>query len=177
MSKGNKNDSSPIEELFNEDITKNLDLLFKQYQIFIEMADRISSRRSTMNNFFLSANSLFLVAIGILVSSKLFHWTSVIFIVAILFSISWWRLLNRYKDLNKAKFEVINKIEEKLPAKGYNIEWDLLEYYRKPRKHSVITFGEMWIPKMLIGVYSIFLVIVLIWIFCNIQVLFTNWFL
>ena len=93
-------DKSPIDDLFNDDIlNENPDLLFKQCQIYIEMADRISSRRTTLNNFFLSANSLFLVAIGILVSSNLFHWTSIVFIVAILFSISWWRLIKKYRRL------------------------------------------------------------------------------
>lgn len=169
---------SPIEDLFNDDILdNNQDLLFKQYQLFVEMADKISSRRTTMNNFFLSANSLFLVALGILVSSNLIHWASLVLVVAILFTISWWRLIKYYRELNKAKFEVINKIEEKLPAKGFTIEWEIKKTYKKPGKHSRIAFGEMWIPKTLIGVYSAFLIIILAWTFSNIQTLFSGWFL
>lgn len=169
---------SPLEVLFNEDIVeKNQESLFKQYQLFVEMADKISSRRTTLNNFFLSANSLFLVAIGLLVSSNLIHWTSIVLIVAILFEISWWRLIKYYRELNKAKFEVINKLEEKLPTKGYTIEWHVKKTYKKPGKHTRISFGEMWIPKTLIGVYSVFLVVVLVWTFCNIQTLLTSWFI
>jgi len=167
---------SPIEDLFNEDILeKNQESLFKQYQLYVEMSDRISSRRSTMNNFFLSANSLFLVAIGILVSSNLIQWSALVFIVAILFTFSWWRLIKYYRELNKAKFEVINKIEEKLPAKGFTVEWEIKKTYKKPGKHSRISFGEMWIPKTLIVVYFVFLIIVLVWIFSNIQTLFSVW--
>jgi len=178
MSKDEEIKKSPIEDLINEDIfEKNQDSLFKQYQLFVEMADRISSRRSNMNNFFLTANSLFLIVIGILVNANLIHWTTLVFIVAILFAISWWRMIKKYRELNKAKFEVINRIEEKLPAKGYIIEWALLKSYKKPGKHSRLTFGEMWIPKVLLFVYSAFLVVVIVWTFCNIQALSSGWFL
>jgi len=168
----------PLEVLFNEDIIKkDTESLYNQYQLFTEMADKISSRRTTLNNFFLSANSLFLVAIGLLVESNLIHWTSVVLFLAILFEISWLRLIKYYRELNKAKFEIINKIEEKLPTRGYTIEWHIKKTYKKPGKHTRISFGEMWIPKTLIVFYTIVLVIVLVWTFCNIQALIPSWFL
>lgn len=178
MSNNNNKIKSPIEELFNEDIAnEDKELLFKQYQLFVEMADRISSRRTTMNNFFLTANSLFLVAIGILVSSNLVQWTFLVLFMAILFSISWLRLLKKYRELNKAKFVVINKIEERLPAKGYTIEWNLMKVSKKPGKHTRITFGEKWIPMVLIAFYSAFLVVIIAWIISNIQILIPGWLL
>lgn len=178
MSNNDNNIKSPLDDLFVEDnLENNKELLFNQYKLYVEMADKISSRRTTMNNFFLSANSFFLVAIGILVSSSLIHWTSIVFAVAILFAVSWWRLIKYYRELNKAKFEVINKIEERLPAMGFTIEWKVKKTYKKPGKHSRISFGEMWIPKTLIVVYSVFFVIVLFWIIWNRQILFSGWLL
>ena len=40
--------------------------LLAQYKICVEMADKISARRCTANNFFLSINTFLLTAIGVL---------------------------------------------------------------------------------------------------------------
>ncbi len=191
------NKDSPINNLFNKDEMNDKDTLFKQYKLFIEMADRISSRRATMNNFFLTANSLFLVAIGLLVESNLIHWTFIVLIIGIIFDLSWQRLIKKYKKLNDSKFQVINEIEKRLPAKGYTIEWALMKKNKKPKKpkkriiklkkfrkrnrkiidkkYIEITFGEIWIPVTLIIVYGVFTILVLIWVGYNFDSLISNW--
>jgi hypothetical protein len=41
--------------------------------------------------------------------------------------ISWWALLKSYRDLNRAKFEVILAMEDRLPVRLYADEWASLQ--------------------------------------------------
>ncbi len=47
--------------------SKYKDDLFEQYKLYVEMADRVSERRSTANNFFLAANTLLISVFGAVV--------------------------------------------------------------------------------------------------------------
>lgn len=99
---------------------------FEIYKIAVEMADRISARRGLANSFFLTINTAVLGILGT-------HETNWYLAVAgIILCSSWWALLKSYRDLNRAKFEVILAMEEKLPARLYGDEWDRL---RKERVH------------------------------------------
>jgi hypothetical protein len=44
--------------------------LLDQYKMYVEMADRISQRRTTANNYFLSVNSAILGFVGYLTSKE-----------------------------------------------------------------------------------------------------------
>ena len=65
--------SDPLDQLFNtqEDVQDNTSLIFDQYKLYVDLADRISARRATTNSFYLTANSFLFVAIGILFSNGL----------------------------------------------------------------------------------------------------------
>ncbi|MFX1538098.1 MAG: hypothetical protein ACFFDI_28215 [Promethearchaeota archaeon] len=156
------NSTDPLEELFNteEDIQDKTTLLFDQYKLYVEMADKISARRSSTNSFYLTANSFLFVALGILISTGLEVIAPVILIVGIFFSISWWLLINYYKNLNSCKFTVINEIEKKLPVMGFLTEWKLWKLGEKPlKKYRRLTFIEQWIPISLLVMYSLGLII------------------
>jgi hypothetical protein len=60
-------------DLWNADVTpatypggaeKYVDALLEQYALYVEMADRISSRRGLANTFFLTLNSAILTLVG-----------------------------------------------------------------------------------------------------------------
>ncbi|MHA1245326.1 MAG: RipA family octameric membrane protein [Candidatus Heimdallarchaeota archaeon] len=154
---------NPVEEMFNtdKDLIDNSNLIFDQYKLYVEMADRISARRATTNSFYLTANSFLFVALGILMSNDLVAVVPIILIVGIFVSISWWLLIIYYKNLNSSKYKVINAIEEKLPVKGLFAEWQISKAQDKPLKKSRgLTFIEQWIPISLLCLYSIALIII-----------------
>lgn len=105
--------------------------ILDQYRLYVEMADKISSRRDVANAFFLTLNSLFLGAAGALVDRGYTSepkW-------ALLFPLSvllwecffWWRLIISYKQLNGAKFNIVGELEARLPASPYRkAEWQHL---------------------------------------------------
>jgi hypothetical protein len=128
--------------------------LMEQYKLCVEMADRVSSRRSTTNNFFLTLNSLLITAIGILsrigISGNSFNltWVIIASFAGILFCWCWFTTINGYRTLNSSKFEIINSIEKKLPVAAFETEWKHLTPKDGKVKHRQLTKVECWIPKI-----------------------------
>lgn len=96
----------------------------------VEMADRVSARRGTANAFFLSLQSALvtLVGFGAMKLSESPWWVALaVALAGITLSATWWMQLRSYRDLNRAKFTVINKLEEQLPVKLFADEWQSLK--------------------------------------------------
>jgi hypothetical protein len=105
------------------------------YKLAVEMADRISARRALANTFFLTVNT----GLAALLGSKDLRWY--VAAAGIVFALSWWWLLQSYRKLNWAKFEVINAIEQRLPLRLFSEEWDHLQNARNP--------ARAWPPRAL----------------------------
>lgn len=108
------------------------------YRLAVEMADRVSARRTTANNFFLALHGSLAAVVALLgiqpgaaaaqgAGSHNVVPTIVIGVAGILLCASWWLGLRSYRDLNSAKFKVINKLEEQLPARIFTEEWQHLK--------------------------------------------------
>lgn len=122
------------------------------YKLAVEMADRVSARRGLANAFFLSVQTAFVGTIGIsLVNLRQEPaWTApVIALAGVTISITWWLQLRSYRDLNRAKFKVINAIEKQLPAKVFTDEWRHLTQTPAPSwrtRYAELGFSERMIP-------------------------------
>jgi hypothetical protein len=97
------------------------------YKLAVEMADRISGRRALANTFFLTVNT----GLAALLGGNNLRWY--VAAAGIVFAFAWWWLLQSYRKLNWAKFEVINAIEPRLPLRLFSDEWRHLESTRAPR--------------------------------------------
>ena len=97
------------------------DNYFELYKLAVEMADRVSARRSLANTFFLTVNTGLVTLMG---TSEVLRWY--IPVAGLLFAITWWALLKSYRDLNGAKFAVILGMEKQLPVRVYGDEDDRL---------------------------------------------------
>ena len=132
-------------------IEKYLDHILEQYKIYVEMADRISSRRNLTNTFFLTLHSLIFAAIGFLcekVSSISFNYLLIFSLVVVLIlCYTWWRLVKSYRQLNTAKYLVIGEMEKKLPSSPlYLAEWKALGEGKNRKLYVPLTHIENWIP-------------------------------
>jgi hypothetical protein len=105
------------------------------YKLAVEMADRISARRALANTFFLTVNT----GLAALLGGNNLRWY--VAAAGIVFALAWWWLLQSYRKLNWAKFEVINAIEPRLPLQLFSDEWDRLKSTRAPLK--------VWPPRAL----------------------------
>ena len=117
----------------NEDTCTILEL----YKTAVEMADRVSARRAGTNTFFLTLNTALAAVVGIVSSARRppSHGSVPTFdafglvvtaVAGVVLAIAWRSLLKYYRRLNGAKWDVINKLEELLPAKPFTDEWGIL---------------------------------------------------
>lgn len=126
--------------------------LLEQYKIYVEMADRVSSRRSQANTFFLTLNSSIFTLIGALLAlgGTKFSWI-LVFPTTVLVAqcLAWYWLVRSYRQLNAAKYAVVGAMEERLPASPYwRAEWAALGEGRDPSRYIPLTHLEQWIPML-----------------------------
>lgn len=78
------------------------------YRVYVEMADKISSRRETANSFFLTLNTAVIGLSGYLsaipATTRIIDARVPIAIAGIAIAYLWYRIIRSYRDLNSAKF-------------------------------------------------------------------------
>lgn len=137
------------------------DHVLEQYKLYVEMADRISSRRDIANTFFLTLNGLALAAAGALIEKGyvLTERWALLFPLAVLWleCFFWNRLINSFRQLNGVKFYVVGELETRLPASPYRkAEWERLLKEGKDRKvYWPLTHVEAKIPWVFGAAYLI----------------------
>lgn len=153
------------EENYGEEYKKHL---LEQYKLYVEMADKISSRRADANTYFLSINTILLTAIGILSrlgsSFLTFHpwWIALTSFAGILFCLTWLNIIRSYLQLSRGKFQVILAIEERLPLAMYKAEWSYLKPKNRENRYIELTRVERWVPIIFAALYFLLMLIALV---------------
>lgn len=133
----------------------NIQIILAQWQTCVEMANSVSQRRDTMNNIFVTLNLAIIAAVSITWDIK----SLFILVAGIIVCIIWILFIRNYKLLNTEKFNVINKIEQKLPVKPFNDEWEKL---KNNKKYTDGTKLEKTLPIMFIALYVVAVVTIVI---------------
>lgn len=132
-------------------------VLLDQYRIFVEMMDRIADRRQRANSFFFSLSAGLFAAIAFLYSKEtdesLRQLTWIIALAGVPISLFWHRLIESYRNLATAKFEVIHQMEEYLPFTPYSTEWKVLEEGKSRAKYLPLTHLEVWVPRFFVAAF------------------------
>jgi hypothetical protein len=100
------------------------------YKLAVELADRVSARRGTANAFFLTVQTALVAVLSVATPglARSPWWVSLaVALAGLTLSASWWLQLRSYRDLNRAKFAVINRLEEQLPVHVFADEWVILK--------------------------------------------------
>jgi hypothetical protein len=115
----------------------------EQYKLAVEMADRVSARRAAANSFFLTVQTALVTAFGFAEHDR---WP--ISAAGMAVAAAWWLSLRSYRMLNGAKFEVINMMEERLPAAPFRDEWVILDRKDGPlhKRYAALGFVEQAVP-------------------------------
>lgn len=121
----------------------NDERIFNIYKMFADTTQHISECRQQSNNFYILLNT------GIVAYNS--HFPSfLIIILGILINIVWMLKITAYKDLNQAKFKVIEKLEKKFPVQVFHDENEVL----KSINHKSLSYYEKCIPLIFIVVFS-----------------------
>ncbi|MCK4796202.1 MAG: hypothetical protein KAT05_02405 [Spirochaetes bacterium] len=136
--------------------------LLEQYKLYIEMADKVSERRQSANNYFLTVNSLLVSLFGVIsgfgIDIEQNIWWYFIPFAGLLVSITWVTLIRSYRQLNSGKFKVIHKLESQLPAALYYTEWKILEEGRG-KQYLPFTHVEQFVPLIFALLYILLMII------------------
>lgn len=122
---------------------------FEQYKMYVESAEKVSDRRANANAFFISLNTVLISIVGYF-SSLLDNALLLVLLLSvagILSSVLWHRLLISYGQLNSAKFEVIQALEEELPVQLFKEEWNLL-LKKSEQRYLTLTQTEKFVPAL-----------------------------
>ena len=159
----------------SEDTSTILEL----YKTTVEMADRTSARRAGANSFFLTLNTALAAVVGIASSARkppphgnlpAFDAFGLVLtaIAGAVLALAWRALLRYYRRLNWAKFDVINKLEKRLPAQPFSDEWAILHpipppgeakpsrwtrWWRRKVNHHEATVVEQVVPLVFVAIY------------------------
>jgi hypothetical protein len=133
---------------------KYRDHLLEQYKLFVQTSQQVSERRQNANNFLLTLNSSLVTLFVISLSSFGHHrWNALIPFTGLFVCFIWHSLVESYKDLNTAKFEVIHELEDQLPVALFRYEWHVCGHGKDKDKHVPLTHLERWIPWMFAMLY------------------------
>lgn len=150
-----------IDKLWNSKITAasysdpNLkaynDHVLKQYEIYVQTAEKNSERRGLANTFFLSLQTLLVTLFGYVYANGYRlepRWLIIFPLIAVLtFCLAWWWLIRSYRQLNAGKFKVIDAFEKRLPTRPFvEAEWKALGEGIDPNLYTPFTSIERWIP-------------------------------
>ncbi len=129
--------------------------LFEQYKLYVESAERVSERRVSANNYLLTVNAFLVTLYGILAASPYkSYWIILVPVAGVLVSLTWYRIIMSYRDLNSVKFELIHELEQHLPAALYDYEWQKAERGRGKAYHP-LTHLERWVPIVFMALYAL----------------------
>lgn len=131
--------------------------LLDQYKLYVEMADRISSRRQSANSYFLSINTALLGFIGYFGTREPTTYLWLVAAAGVALSYLWYRLIRSYRDLNSAKFLVIHEIEKRLPLSPYEAEWEAMGRGSDPKLYKPFTHIEAGVPWVFVALHAVVL--------------------
>lgn len=147
----------------------NEDHLFKQYEIFVELADRVSERRiNSTTTYYALINTLLVSSFAFLTVIKPDHSANgivmiVIAIAGFLFTLSLSNTIKAFRIQNAARYRVIHQMESHFSFQPFESEWN--ELRQNSRRYGpmidyekIVSSGFILIYIFLLvsGIYSLF---------------------
>lgn len=146
-----------LHELYQGDVKAYQAAVLAQYQLYVEMVDRVSQRRGLANTFFLSLNTALFTLIALFLANAprgSGYWLVLPLIAILGQCAAWFYIVRSYRLLNTAKFHVVGALEERLPASPFwRAEWALLGKGKDPRRYWPLSHIEKWIPILFACTY------------------------
>lgn len=142
-------------------MTDSKDPILAIFELYLATAEKVSDRRAQANSWMLSVNSAIVALYGYLQSDKMaigatqkMVWLCAIPAAGAIVCLAWWALLTSYRQLNRAKFEVLAELEANFPVSPIARERQIYE------KHGRRSFNqiERLIPGCFVVLYAIMVV-------------------
>jgi len=160
-----------LKEEFDSCFSSDSKDVFELYKLMIESSESLIQRRQKTSAFFITVIGSLLAIAGLLVKTGAINSESIgilygFSVVGLLLCNSWRNLIDNYGKLNKAKFDVILRLEKNLGSQIYAAEWIALGKGLRPQKYKSFTATEKNVPfffGLLIIVLTLIEVVWQIW--------------
>ena len=140
------------DELVNKNYGGDLQKhLLEQYKLYVESSLEVTSKRLESNKFHLTLNSVIFGIAGYLTVINQNAVIILLSVVGMIISVVWIQSIASYRELNSAKFKVIQELEKHMPACVFKCEE---KYYKGKRKFHGLTSREKWCPILFIALYA-----------------------
>ncbi len=130
-------------------------MMIEQYKIHAEMSDRISSRRTLANVFFLTLHALLLSALGLSLINNPSVSEPILLLCPLLglllLCYAWWRIVQYYRRQFRGRSSVIEEIEKRLPCRL--TRQSQKEAFASPRAYNSIKRMESIVPILFTLLY------------------------
>lgn len=139
-------------------LSKNENAFLKEYEILTSSAIQVTTWRQNSNNFYLTVNTGFILLGSYLLSVGVYSGIFLVLFISIqgiLISYLWLQTIKYYSTLNEIKFQLINKMEEKLPIPIFKKEWELFSKKQVPKTTKI----EKMIPRVFLISYLFILIV------------------
>ena len=129
--------------------------ILAQYEVYVEMADRTSQRRSLTNTFFLTLNAALVTVVTTFLPARSIDpgWLIFPLLALLVQCASWFLLIRSYRMLNSSKYKVIHEFEKRLPASPWQAEWNTLITGAGVARYWRLTRLEQWTPAVFAAIY------------------------
>ena len=143
------------------------DHLLEQYKLYVEMTDRVSTRRAHTNRFYVSLVSGLLALLSIVAGRGDFGDIPDIVFVAVaglgtLLCVVWYVNISGYRQLNRGKFQVIYEMERHLPFQPYDREWEIIKKKKDGKTYFGVSKIEQYVPLLVALPFLVLLVYLLL---------------
>ena len=125
--------------------------LIDQYTTYVDTTLNVSNRRMRNNRFYVLLLSGTLAVVSVLADTQIIEEIGLLLagLLGLALCVLWYLSIVSYKQLNSGKYEVIQAMEEDLPAEPFANEWDVLDEGRDWRTYITHTRVERKIPGVL----------------------------
>ncbi|MDQ0898429.1 hypothetical protein [Paenibacillus sp. V4I7] len=154
-----------FETCFSSDSNDVMDL----YKIMIQSSEQLILRRQTTNAFFITVIGSLLAIASLLVTTGALNGNSLgllygFSVIGLLLCNSWRNLIDNYGKLNKAKFDVILRLEKNLSSQIYSAEWIALGKGMRSEKYKSFTSTEKNVPLFFGVLITVLTIAITVWL-------------
>lgn len=132
--------------------------LLEIYKLHAELADRVSQRREGANRLYVSLLAAMVTFLAVSIRFGVGNLPAGVMlgsagVFGALLSLSWFFVLQSYRQLNSGKFKALHALETKLVYPFFTTEWELLAEGRERNRYWKLTVVETGLPWIFFALF------------------------
>ena len=126
------------------------DFFLKQYSIYMDLTEKLGTKRDVQNSFFLALHTLIITGIGFCIYylSDAIYFPIILSIIGLCFSAAWEKFIVTSRVMKDVAYKLIHVFESRMPVSGFSVQYKLLSEDSKYNAYIPFTKIEEKIPQL-----------------------------